>query len=319
MIMGVHAAESLALVEALREAGFAHPVAVRAGTAGLASPSRLACEWVGFRVVIEQVEYYAKVLHADMRPLIDVEQSVAASRAAAQAGVAPAVIMADTVRGAVMYDALEAPHWRHARLDDLARPDRLEALWTLKRQLHRGPSPGFTRSPVDDLQHVRLLCQRDAAPLLEDADWIDKYIDRACAALFRLPREALPLHGDGIASNVMIDAHGTLRLIDFDRAGCMDPWFDVATTLNELFQFEHEWRAGIVAWAGTCSEEDYARCRLYALLDDWIATLSANWASAASVRPLEFTKLAQWTLLRTRMTIRDPRFEDWLHLLEGAR
>ena len=180
--------------------------------------------------------------------------------------------------------------------------------------------PARIRDVADDLQKMRARCARDGIVLPETAGWIDTCVNLACDALAATtdPAACVPVHGDGVASNVMIDSTGQLQLIDFDRSGDADPWYDVATTLNELFQFEDEWRAGIVAWSGACSETDYARCRLYALIDDWFWTLSASWSGIKSRRSLEFTKLGQWTWLRTQQAVSDARFESWLRLVRGA-
>ncbi len=111
----------------------------------------------------------------------------------------------------------------------------------------------------------------------------------------------------------MIGPQGQLQLLDFDYAGCGDPWFDVAVTLNELFSFEDQWRRAITLWHGSCSEYDYARCRLYALIDDWFWTLWAMW-SGLHVDPWgwSFPNWGSGTLLRCRLSVQDKRFEHWL-------
>jgi hypothetical protein len=318
MVMDAHTPESLRLLEAMHAAGFAGPIVVTAGTSGVASPTRLATEWAGFLASAGGHGFYAKVLHDDMRALIDVAKSGRAAQCAAEAGVAPAVRFIDAARGVLLFDALCASDWRWARVDELTSPARLEALWSLKRKVHQGPAPGFARSPAADIRHLRELCRRDGVNMPADSGWIDECVNLACDALQAAQVQSVPLHGDGVASNVMIDAQGQLCLVDFDFGGSFDPWYDVATTLNELFQFEDEWRVGIAAWAGRCDELDYARCRLYAFVNDWIWTLSATWSGAISQRPLEFTKLGQWTLLRTRQAARDPRFESWLRQMRKA-
>jgi hypothetical protein len=308
----------LRLLDALRAAGFCADVQLHPGTAGVASPIRVATEWAGFFVSGSEGRYYAKVLHTDMAPLINVERSAQASQCAAESGAAPALILADVTRGVLLFEALPAPDWRWARLDELTVAPQLQALWALKKQVHAGPAPDFARSPMADVQKLRDLCLRDGVTLPPDCAWIDTCIDLAWHALQQLAHERVPLHGDGLASDVMIGPGGELRLIDFDYGGCFDPWYDLAITLNELFGFESQWREGISAWAGECREVDYARCRLYALINDWYWTLWGLWSGATSVRGLEFSKVGQWTLLRCRQGIQDARFESWLRQVHGG-
>ncbi|MEQ7921771.1 phosphotransferase [Xanthomonas sp. WHRI 1810A] len=306
------------LLNALGAAGFPAEIEVLPGTAGVASPIRVATEWAGFFVSSSRGTHYAKVLHADMAPLIDVERSAQASQCAADSGAAPALILADVANGVLLFEALPAADWRWARLDELTSAPQLQALWTLKKKVHAGPAPDFTRSPMADLQKLRDLCLRDEVTLPPDHAWLNTCVDLAWHALQQRPHDSVPLHGDGVASDVMVGPGGELRLIDFDYGGCFDPWYDVAITLNELFAFENQWREGIRLWAGECREVDYAVCRLYALINNWYWTLWGLWTGATSVRGLEFSKVGQWTLLRCRQGIQDARFESWLRQVHGG-
>ncbi|ACD14494.1 MULTISPECIES: aminoglycoside phosphotransferase family protein [Burkholderiaceae] len=311
--------EQARLIEALADTDLTALEYSCSGLGGVASPMRLRTEWAGFLVQTGDGEKrYAKVLYDDMRPLIDVEQTVLASRAAALTGVTPALYLADVERGVLLFDALPDDAWRWARVDDLTAPDRLERLWDLKRKVHCGPDPGFHRSFVADIARLRALCDRDAVVLPSGHEWLDECVEMASSAL-ESGRDTtpVPLHGDGAASNVMVGPDDTLALVDFDRGGTGDAWYDVAVVLNELYQFEPQWRDGIRFWSGQCEEADYARCRLYAFVDDWYWTLWGLWLGTTSSRRLEFTKLSQWTLQRCRQTIRDPRFEGWLRAFKG--
>jgi aminoglycoside phosphotransferase len=310
--------ELLRLSDTLAAAGIGSGAQIHRGTAAVASPMRLATEWAGFFVEEGAHTWYAKVRYDDAAELVDVERSAQASRCAADAGASVALRFADVARGVLLFDALPEAQWRWARLDELAVSARLEQLWELKRRVHTGAAPQFERSLADDLARLRALCRRDAVRLPMDHAWLDACIDLACDALQRgSPAKRVPLHGDGAAANVMIGPDDALLLVDFDFGGVGDPWHDVAVTLNELYQFEPQWRDGIARWAGRCDEADYARCRLYALVDDWHWTLWGLWLGATSPRRLEFTKLAQWTLLRCRQSIQEARFEGWLRELGG--
>jgi aminoglycoside phosphotransferase len=286
------------------------------GTSAVASPSRLATEWQGYTVAGDSTCCYAKVLQADMAEVLNVAHSAQASQCAGVTGAAPRLINADTATGVLLFEALPVESWRTARLNDLIAPESLNKLWALKRAIHSGPSPGFVRSPMEDIDRLRALCSRDQVELPFGHAWINQCIDMAWDALQGRPFTLVPVHGDGVSSNVMISTEGELKLVDFDYGGCMDPWYDVAIALNELYPFENQWREGITAWAGQCLETDYAVCRLYALINDWYWTLWAFWAGTVSGRSLEFSKLGQWTFLRCQQGMQDPRLESWLRLVK---
>ena len=93
-----------------------------------------------------------------------------------------------------------------------------------------------------------------------------------------------------------------------------DAWHDIATLIHEQLPTDDRWRDAIRTWRGDCSEADVARCRLYALVDDYHWTLWGTLNGVTSTRGLEFAKLGQWMLLRCRQSLSDPRFERWLNL-----
>lgn len=78
------------LMGALESAGLSAHVEVTDGTAGIASPIRLATEWTGFHLTAPWGRCYAKVLHDDMRALIDIERTGRATQLAADCDVTPA-------------------------------------------------------------------------------------------------------------------------------------------------------------------------------------------------------------------------------------
>ena len=309
------------LSSALANGGFPHADKIEEGSPTIASPMRLGLEWQGFRVTIGTQHYYAKVLLEETAPLVNVANSAAASRLAGQSGAAPLLLLADTEQGVLLFQALPPDEWRAACIDDLIAPENLAAVWELKRKLHRSAATDAALAVQNighDLAHLHALCVRDGAYLTADADDIHQALLSACHVLSATQIASVLIHGDGVASNVMVHESGALKLVDFDRGALADPWYDVATSLNELAQFPAAWREGIAAWQGHCSDADYARCRLYGLVDDWFWTLSILWLSATSPRQIDFIKLAQWTLLRVREGLKEDRLEAWMALVTSA-
>ncbi|KOP53875.1 MULTISPECIES: aminoglycoside phosphotransferase family protein [Pseudomonas syringae group] len=306
------------LLGALATVGFDTNPEVELIVQGVASPSRLATEWAGFRVTAAGGSCYAKVLHADMAPLIDFQRAAQASECAGRTGAAPRLLGADKTGGVLIFEDL-GTSWRAARLDDLLAPGLLDALWALKRRVHAGPAPDYAWSPMADIERLRVRCRQDGVVLPAEHQWIDRCVDMVWLALQQRQVRVAPVHGDGVVSNVMVSSEGELRLVDFDYGGCMDPWYDVAITLNELYSFENQWREGIRAWAGECLEVDYAVCRLYALINDWYWTLWGFWSGTTSARQLEFSKVGQWTLLRCRQCVQDPRLEGWMRQVQEGK
>ena len=71
----------------------------------------------------------------------------------------------------------------------------------------------------------------------------------------------MPAHGDGNVSNVLIAEDGSVLLVDWDRAGDMDPFEDLGSLLAELAPQEPEARAIFERWHGRMDEGLLARAR----------------------------------------------------------
>ena len=67
----------------------------------------------------------------------------------------------------------------------------------------------------------------------------------AAAALSGIEVKAVPIHGDGNVSNLLISDAGEVRLIDWDRATTADPLEDLGSLLVEAFDREPEARGAL--------------------------------------------------------------------------
>lgn len=288
---------------------------IQPGTAGVASPHRVATEWAGFRLRNADKQFYAKVMHEDQQPLLDINRSATASRAAARQGITPPLIHMNSELGVLIFAALDES-WHWATLDQLTQPQNFQTLTKILDLLHQITLPLPSRQ--DDLKALRQFCQLDGVTLPAEVLWLGECVDMAWQALTAQPCAPVLLHGDPIASNWLVNSEGEWQLLDFDCAAQGDAWYDIAVLLNEQMPFDDQWREVIHNWRGSCSEADYARCRLYALADDYYWTLWGLWNGHTSSRGLEFTKVGQWSLLRCRQSAGDPRFARWLALVAGS-
>jgi len=125
-----------------------------------------------------------------------------------------------------------------------------------------------------------------------------------------------PAHGDPHSSNVMLHADGAMQLVDFDMAGDMDPYYQLGTQMNELYQFDSQMKPLLEMHDGAFTEAAFNRCRAYAAADD------LYWALRSLVLELrsppsgvEFLKYAGWRFLRCRLLLGHPDFESRLRAI----
>jgi thiamine kinase-like enzyme len=216
---------------------------------------------------------------------------------------------------AVAYAYLPPP-WRGARLDDLTRPEVLQAAIAAKRAVRQGPALPRTWDVFDRVRLYARTAQAGGTAMPGDMPVLLARVAEIGSALAAAGRDEAPCHNDGHASNLLLDPDGKVLLADFDCAGQADPCYDLAVLLNEASSAGVDWRAGVEIDQGRCDQRVLNRCRAYAVADDllwglWGLTLSA----ISPRRDIEFLKYGEWRLLRCRMALREPGFADRLHRL----
>lgn len=254
---------------------------------------------------------FLKIRRADMAPDI-VPWAAKAARKAADLGIGCDVLA--EAEGVLALDCLDPP-WRTATLGDLRDVAVLSRVLDAKRRLH-GDAPLDRRfCPFDRIDALRAEADVAKAPLPRDTGFLLAAVALARDAIAASGFDLRFCHNDGSTSNVMLDGDA-LRLVDFDSAGDNDPWFDVATVVNEACDFDADRRAAIELYAGRCDERTYNRCRLYGAVDHLMWGLWGVTRAATTRRSdVDLFKYGQLRLLLARTVIASQDFEVWLRRL----
>ncbi len=192
----------------------------RPGVAAVASPMCQAVDWANFVVSAEGAPdaLFLKVAHPDMAGFVDVAAAHAGACAGAAAGVAPAVEWFLPGHGAIAFAFRPAP-WRGARLDELRRPEVLQAAIAAKAAVRRGPAMARGWDVFARVRGHAALARAAGVVLPADADALLASVAEVGAALDAAGRDLAPCHNDGQASNVLLGSGGEVLLVDFDCAG----------------------------------------------------------------------------------------------------
>ena len=288
--------------------------ALQPGPAAIVSPMCQAVDWSCWRV--EDAQLFLKLREQDAMPFVDLQATAAATQAASDLGLSPAVRFVLPDHGAIALDLLPAS-WRTARLQDLADPGTFAAVLQAKQAFRNGPP---LRRQWDVFAHAAAMGDAvdgagpGAGP--DDQAALMAAVMQAREALAAAGQDARPCHADGLASNVMLGPGGAVMLVDFDCAGMSDPHLDVGVLLNEAYGSEAEMRPGLDLAFGRDDPRDLNRCRLLAFADDVVWGLWGLAMSATSPRrELEFMKYGEWRLLRARMMKGDGAFDARLRRL----
>lgn len=285
----------------------------RATPAPIASPSYRALESASVLVEGPDGTLFFKLMHPEMRGWFDLASGAAVAVAAGAAGVGPRVIRADD--GLLLTEALEEG-WRTATLDRLQEPAVVAGTMTALRRLHSLPATGARFDAFARIDSYVAEARQARVPLPHDLGWILALLDAARPVLLAAPLAVC--RNDGSASNLMLGPGGAVMLVDFDRGGMNDPMFDLGVLLAEITDFEADMHAPFLAYAGNWDAAAFARARLWAVVDDVMHMLWMRLCAARSARTsLEWLKYGEWRLMRARLALHHPQFEEKLRVAGG--
>ena len=300
--------DAIALIEDWRGLDIRYAPAAPA----VVSPIHRAVESACFAVTAGEDAIFLKLRYPDMTGFFDDEAVAESCRLAAEAGVAPAVRYSDPARGLLALERL-GEDWSWGKVDDFADPKLLEAVVQAKQALHRGPAFPRVVSVFETIERYWQTIVEDRVTVPADVPELLVRVRGIGDAVEAAGVDSRPCHGDGVASNVMVGPNGAVQLVDFDMAANADPYHDLGSLMVEAFQFAEDARQILEIYDGAFIEAHYNRCRLYGIADDLMWALWGFICFAQSPRKeVEFTKYAEWRLLRCRWQFGDPDLDRWM-------
>lgn len=293
------------------------PVEITPAIPVLASPSWRGVD--GAPLIARDTEtgarLFIKRLHPDTAFYITPEHAFAAAQAAGAAGIGPRVLLAEAEAGVLVCEHL-GEGWRVAGLEQAADPDFVDrVLATRARLATAGPLPARPET-FAELLRLEALLRAAGAPTPPDLPWLSDLLMTAAEQARTPALPAVPIHGDGTLSNVMVHSDGRIRLVDFDSAGTADPCAEIGTALVEICTFEAEMQVvyarNAALWGLSADAELFDRVRLHGIADDLRWAMIAMMLAHVSPRrgEQEFYKFGLWRCLRARIALRDPRFGE---------
>jgi Ser/Thr protein kinase RdoA (MazF antagonist) len=287
------------------------------GVPGVASPSYHGVESSTYAIALddEPPDFFLKVATSEIRWLIDVPAAFDAATKVAALGLGPQPVFLAEAQGAILFHHL-GPQWRAARIDDLRQPDRMAAVIAAHRRIAQGPDFLRTWNVFDGIAELWAHLGEADPALPPDAWYLKHHTDAIRDAVIAAGVDSRPAHADPHASNILFGPGNALALVDFDMAANVDPYYQLGALLNEAYPFDSEMQPAIEIFEGHFRQEALQRCLAYAAADDFYWGLRSLVLDRVSPRRgLEFRKYAAWRLLRCRMRVMRPGFEETLRAL----
>lgn len=306
-----HLVDDDMMAETVAAAGLAAEEAVP-GPGPVASPSYMALE---SRSVMTGGAF-VKRMHPEMMASFDLKAAMALASQAGRAGVGPEVSWHDASTGGIAMQCLP-DGWSTGNQARLQDADTVSAAMAALRALHATDALDTRFDPFAQIDALIDELGRENAGLPDDIAWLRRLI--AQVEPMRETGRLAPCRNDGSSSNLMLGPDGGVMLVDYDRAGMNDPLYDVGCLLVEVTNMERDMHAGYVAYAGAFDEAGFARARLWSYVDDLLHALWARLHAKTSQRgSVEWLKYGEWRLIRVRMGLMHPQFEEKIRLAGEA-
>ncbi|WP_052060027.1 phosphotransferase [Rhodococcoides fascians] len=252
---------------------------------------------------------FVKIMETQAHDYVDFAATFASATAAGNAGIGPRTFISDADSGVLVMEDFTGVS-STATLDLFDEDANVEKLVALRKSVHG--LTGVTRraSAFDDLAVVRGLIARVGGALPADFDWMLRTLAPAQERIESAGFDAVPCHGDGNVSNVLMLDDGTMRLVDWDVAAVMDPLQDIGALLAEIRPFDSDAREVFeMAW-GSFDSALFDRARIYGIADSLRWALIGLYCDAVKPGTHEYSKFSDWQFLRARAGLRDPHFDD---------
>ncbi|MEJ7630216.1 MAG: choline/ethanolamine kinase family protein [Nocardioidaceae bacterium] len=242
---------------------------------------------------------------------IDRDAEYANSRAAAEAGAAPAVVDYDPDAHLLVVEYVAGRTLSDA---DLQGEDMLRRVAAACRRLHAGPR-FVSDFDMFEVQRGYLDTVVEKGFRLPPG-YLDlmPQVSRIHAALSAYPLETVPCNNDLLPAN-FIDDGERIWVIDYEYAGNNDPCFELGNIWSEATLPLDHLDVLVAAYFGEDRPELTARARLYGLMSKYGWTLWASIQDATSTQDFDFW---DWGMQKYDRAVAEFDGPDFERLLDAA-
>jgi thiamine kinase-like enzyme len=267
-----------------------------------------------YRVEVGGTPFFVRIPGATTDLLVvDRENELHNTKAAAKAGVAPRVLYSLPEWDVFVLDWLAA---RTMTVESLGAPGMPGRIAEVVRRLHAGPRfrDDFDMFRLSE-RYLALVDEREIDIPAGYREQIDE-LPRIEAALAARPLATVPCHNDLLADNYLGDVE-RLWLVDWEYSGNNDPTFELGNTCQELGYDETQAAELCAAYFGEASPALLARMHLQMIMSDVGWTLWAAIQARISTIDYDFTGWAEERWARASAALDGPEFEGWLRTVRA--
>jgi thiamine kinase-like enzyme len=263
-----------------------------------------------FRVDADGASYVLRITGADTE-LLGIRRDVeyAANRAAGELGVAPEVVYFIEPEGYLVTRFVDGAPIAPA---EMRQPHNIARVAEKLRTFHT-PAPTLA-SEFNVFRRIEMLTRTSRAHncrFPKNFEWIVERVRETEIALMRDPYTPRPCHDDLLNLN-FLDAHGEIRILDWEYAGMGDIFFDLANFASHHRFDDDQVRELLRAYFGDVTAQHFARLKLMWAMSEIHEAMWGTTQTGISKLDEDFQGYADLWFARATQAMQDARWDEWL-------
>ena len=271
-----------------------------------------------WKVTVEGKAFFVKIPGRGTEAFIDRDNAHIASVIAANEGIGPAVYYYFEDTGVEVTEFLEG--YRTLNFGDVFNKEIFYKIIDTIRKFHQHKETKLpiTKTPFEQTFEMMSLAKELGGympPEIDRMEWLAQIIEES---IMTAGIDYVPTHNDHWTANYLYDGKtGDLRLTDFEYASMSDGVWDLANIAGALYFTEAMDKEWIRGYYGEYDEVEFARFKLYKILNDIKWTMwSSVQAEQSSVQDYDYYEWLGGKIARLRHFWNDPRLDYWLNLVK---
>lgn len=244
---------------------------------------------------------------------IDRANEYAASKAAADIGIAPDVVDFIQPEGYLICKFIRG---REMPPDEMRQSETIREIARALQKIHALPAVRATFSPFQVVRdYDQLAREHGVTAFPENYAWLRAHMDEIESAFARINNAPVLCHDDLLNGNFLRDEQGNVRILDWEYAGMGDKFFDLAN-----FSAHHELDDGQIntlleAYFGQITARDFASLKLMQCMSDFREAMWGVLQFGISELDFDFRGYANQFFDKLTARLNDARYLNWIQAL----
>lgn len=245
---------------------------------------------------------------------IDRANEYAATKAAAEIGIAPEIVGFILPEGYLITRFIRG---REISLDEMRQPETLQEIGPTLKKIHALPPSRATFSPFQVVRdYEKLARENNVTTFPENYAQLRERMDEIENAFARISAAPVLCHNDLLNGNFLRDEQGNVRILDWEYAGMGDKFFDLANFAAHHELDDAQIHILLDAYFGAATPHEFARLKLMQAMSDFREAIWGVLQQGISELAFDFRAYANQFFEKLTARVKDARYAEWIAALE---